>query len=44
MTFFDAMALYYSLIGAAFGVAGALAGVYLLAENIGRGLPRWGQE
>lgn len=44
MSFLDALAMYYSLIVAALGLAGALGGVYLLAEHIGRDVPRWGQE
>lgn len=44
MTFSEALTLYYALIASPFILAGVLAVIYLLAEHIGRDMPRWGQE
>lgn len=44
MTFFEALTMYYALIASPFVLAGVLVVIYLLAESIGRDVPRWGQE
>ena len=44
MTFSEALTLYYALIASPFVLAGVLVVIYLLAEHIGRDVPRWGQE
>lgn len=44
MTLFKYVTLYYALIASPFVLAGVLVVIYLLAESIGRDVPRWGQE
>ena len=44
MSFFDALDMYYALMASPFVLAAGLFVIYLVAERIGRGVPRWGQE